>query len=567
LVAFLWWPSVFAIRAADEREPADLVLRHGQIYTVDAARSWAETVAIRKGRIVAVGADVSMASMIAASTRVIDLEGRMVLPGFHDSHVHPLSGGVELGQCDLNGLSTREAVFDRIRDYARAHPDLSWIVGGGFALPLFPDGNPVKEDLDRIVPERPVYLSSSDGHSAWVNSKALEVAKIDRATTDPPAGRIERRPDGEPSGTLRESAAALVSSHVPRLTSDDRAAGLRRALDMASRFGITSLIEASADEDDLESYDIAARKGWLTARVLVSQRIGRSDDASIVPRLVERSRLVAGPRLRADSAKLFIDGVIEGATAALLEPYLDRPGFRGELNFEPEKLTQIVTALFRERMQVHAHAIGDRAIRVTLDAIQAAREATGANDPRAHLAHIQLFAPADIVRFRKLGVVANFQSLWAYADSYIKDLTEPRLGPERSRWLYPIGSMLATGAVVVGGSDWSVSSMNPLDAIQIGITRVGLEDTAGAPWIPQERATLSQMLAAYTINGAWLHRSEHETGSIEPGKLADLIVLDRNLFDVEPGDIHRARVQLTLLEGDVIWSDGTLVPGVPRQTP
>jgi hypothetical protein len=258
---------------------------------------------------------------------------------------------------------------------------------------------------------------------------------------------------------------------------------------------------------------------------------------------------VAGPRLRADSAKLFVDGVIEGGTAALDVPYVGRGEDRGELLFDPDALARIATALSRERVQLHAHAIGDRAIRVTLDAIEAARAATGWADARPHLAHIQLIPPALVARFRPAGAAANVQGLWAYADAFVTDLTEPRLGPERSRWLYPNASLLASGAMVVGGSDWSVSSMNPLEAIEVAVTRRAPGSAPGPAWLPEERATLAAMLAAYTINGAWLQRAETERGSIEPGKLADLIVLDRNLFDVAPHEIGRVRVAMTMVGG------------------
>jgi predicted amidohydrolase YtcJ len=538
--------------------PADLVLRNGQVYTVDAARSWAEAIAIRAGRIVAVGTAAEVEPSIGPRTRVVDLGRRMVLPGFHDSHVHPLSGGVELGQCNLNNLQTRDAVFDAIRTYAQSHGTAPWIVGGGFELPLFPNGSPRKDDLDRLVPDRPVMLSSADGHSAWVNSKALTLAGVDRNTPDPPAGRIERNPDGSPSGTLRESAMSLVGRLRPKETPGEHDAGLKRGLEMANRLGITSLVEASAGPDYLTAYERSAAAGQLTARVLVSLHVSPNADETALARLADRGRRVSSPRLEADAAKIFVDGVIEGGTASLLDPYLHRPGDRGDLNLDPATLTRIVTRLYQDRMQVHLHAIGDRAIRVSLDAIEAARKATGWVDGRPHVAHIQLFDPADIPRFRRLGVIANFQPLWAYADSYIKELTEPRLGPARSRWLYPIRTVLATGAVVVGGSDWSVSSMNPLEAMQIGVTRLGLADTAGKPWIADERATLAELIAAYTINGAYLRRMERETGSIEVGKLADLIVLDRNLFDVPPAQIHKVTVQLTLLDGAPVFSDGTL---------
>ena len=538
--------------------PADLVLLGAEVYTVDPARSWAQAVAIRDGRIVAVGTNEAAQAVAGPATRVVDLRGRMVLPGFHDSHVHPIGGGVELGQCDLNGLESRDEVFERVRQYARAHPDRPWVVGGGFDLPLFPGGSPLKEDLDRLVPDRPAFLSSADGHSAWVNSRALQIAGITRDTPEPEGGRIERRADGEPSGTLRETAADLVGRHRPKLEPADYRDGLRRALDMANRFGITALIEASAEAPYLEAYQHASDAGTLTARVLVSQHVDPKEDESQVARIVARSRATTGRRLQASSAKIFIDGVIEGGTAALLEPYLDRPGDRGTLNFEPTKLARIVSALYRERIQVHVHAIGDWGIRATLDALETARRDTGWTDARPHLAHIQLFAPSDLPRFRSVGAIANFQPLWAYSDAYIKDLTEPRLGPARSQWLYPIRSVLDTGTIVVGGSDWSVSSMNPLEAMQVAVTRRALDAADGEAWIPEQRVGMADMIAAYTANGAYLRRMEHEVGSIEVGKLADLIVVDRNLFDVPLAEIHKARVQATLLEGEIIWTDGAI---------
>jgi hypothetical protein len=534
---------------ASPPDPADLVLRGGQVYTLDASRSWAESVAVRDGRIVAVGTDAEVASHHGPATRVIELGGRMVLPGFHDSHVHPLTGGVELGQCSLNGLATADAVLGKIRECAAGLPPGAWLVGGGFELTMFPDGNPRRESLDRVAPDRPAVFSSTDGHSSWVNSRALEIAGVGRDTPDPPGGRIERDASGAPTGTLRESAAALVGVHVPPVTPAERRAGLGRGLEMAARLGITSFIEASADDGELATYHEAAREGWLSARVTVSQRLHPDDDEAAVRAIAERARRAAGPRLRADSAKLFVDGVIEGGTAALDEPYLGRGEDRGELLFEPAALERLAVALSRERVQLHAHAIGDAAIRVTLDAIAAARASTGWTDARPHLAHIQLLPPAQIARFRALGATANVQALWAYEDTFIRELTVPRLGAARSRWLYPIGTLLSSGARVVGGSDWSVTSMNPLEAIEVAVTRRAPGSEAGPAWIPEERAGLAAMLAAYTINGAWLQRAEAERGSIEVGKLADLVVLERNLFDVPPQEISRVRVVQTLLEG------------------
>jgi predicted amidohydrolase YtcJ len=558
----IWIAAALSLASAscntgEESGSADLVLRNARIYTLDDSRSWAEALAIEDGEIVFVGPDEGVEPLVGNDTRVIDVEGRMVLPGFHDSHAHPVSGGVELGQCNLNGLATREGLFAAIEECAARTPDEEWLVGGGWDLPLFPGANPSREDLDRLSPDQPAYLSSADGHSAWVNSRALDIAGIDQSTPDPLNGRIERDPSGEPSGTLRESAAGLVSKHLPPLELEDYVTGLKRALRMANEFGITSLIEASAGERYLEAYAALARAGELTARVRVSLTVDEARDESQVKDLTALRERYRAQGIRADAAKIFADGVIESGTAALLEPYADF-GHRGELNFSSEVLDRIVAALDAEKFQVHVHAIGDRAIRASLDAFEKARKANDPRDARHHIAHTELFHPDDIPRFRSLGVAANFQPLWAYADSYITDLTEPQLGPERSRWLYPIKSLADSGAIVAAGSDWSVSSMDPLDAIQTAITRRDVNAPEGPAWIPEECSDLDTMLAAYTRGGAYLQHQEALVGSLEVGKRADLVVLEKNLFEIPPVEIHRVQVLLTLLDGKEVFRDPSL---------
>jgi len=544
---------------ADCPTPSDLVLRDGAIYTMSATRSWAEAVAIDNGRIVYVGSDSAIKEWIGGRTKVIDLQGKMVLPSFHDSHVHPVSGGMELGECNLNGLSTPEQVLEAIRRYVQQNPDAVWIRGGGWDLPIFPNGNPHKSLLDAIVADRPVILSAADGHSAWVNSKALEIAGITKDTPDTPHGRIERDlKTGEPTGTLREDAASLVSKHLPKYDQKDYIAGLKRGLEMANRFGITSLQEASADSNHLEAYLELDRKDELTARVVTAMYANPAEGLAQIPRLIERRKKYQGKRLRANAVKIFADGVIEARTAAVLQPYLDH-GDLGKPNWDAAVLKKVVTALDSAKFQVHIHAIGDRGIRMALDAYEAARQKNGSRDSRHHIAHLELIDPDDIPRFRQLGVIANFQPLWAYADLYITDLTEPALGPARSRWLYPMASVLKTGAVMACGSDWSVSSMNPLNAMQVAVTRCGLEDSTGVVWRPEELVELAPMLAGYTINGAYVNFEEKETGSLEAGKAADLIVLSRNIFEIPVHTIHRSKVLLTLLEGKEIFREAAFV--------
>jgi len=542
-------------------EPADLILTNAAVATMAARPARAEAVAVGGGKILFAGDSVKALRHRGPSTEVVDLQGRMVLPAFQDSHIHLVTGGIELLACNIAELATKEAVFARIREYAAAHPDLPWITGGGWALPLFPQANPRKEDLDALVPDRPVVLDSADGHSCWVNSRALALAGITRNTPDPAGGRIERDPrTGEPTGTLRESAAGLVESRVPPLGPEDYIRGLRAGLALANRFGIASIIEARADGDILEAYSALDRAGELSVRVLASLQVDTGRGVSEARRLALLRRRYSGARLEATAAKIFADGVIEPHTAALLEPYLDRPGDRGTPLLEPEAFDALARALDRAGFQIHVHAIGDRAVRMSLDAFEAAGRANGFRDMRHHIAHLELIDPADIPRFRRLGAAANFQALWAYADTYITDLTLPILGPRRSRWLYPIGSVARTGAVIAGGSDWSVSTMDPLQAIEVALTRRGPDDAPGPAWIPDERVDLTAMLRAYTVNGAWLSRDEGSRGTLEPGKAADLIVLDRDLFAIPASEISRAKVLLTLLDGREVFRD----PGFSR---
>ncbi len=540
--------------ALAQNKPAELVLRGAAVYTVDGARSWAQAVAVSGGRIVFVGSDSAARAWVGPSTKVVELQGKMVLPAFHDAHVHPVSGGVEALECDLNGLPNQAAILEKVRAYAAARPSDPWIRGGGWDLTVFPEGNPSKTLLDAIALDRPIYLAASDGHSVWVNSKALALAGVTKATADPPYGRIERDPaTGEPSGTLREDAAGLVGKLLPERNPKEYVEGLREALRRANAFGLTSLVEASASDEDLAAYAALEAKGELTARVLASLYCDTDKGVAEVARLKALRTKYAGKRLRTNAVKIFADGVLETRTASVLEPYVGFPGDRGKPNLQPDAFRALATAFDKEGFQIHIHAIGDRAIRDALDSLEAARKANGARDSRHHLAHIELIDPADIPRFRRLGVIANFQPLWANGDKYLTELTEPKLGPERSRWLYPIGSVAAAGAPFAFGSDWSVSSLNPIEGMAVAVTRRQPSEGPGPAWLTQERIALPEAIEAYTIRGAYLDFSEKETGSIEVGKAADLIVLDRNLFEIPASQIHEAKVLLTLLEGKEVY--------------
>jgi predicted amidohydrolase YtcJ len=540
-------------------EPADLLFRGGTIYTANPGEPRAEAVAVRGGRIVFVGAETGAKRLIGPSTRVVSLEGRMLSPGFHDAHVHPVSAGIELGRCDLAQAQTKEAALATLRACVREHaiPEGRWFQGRGWQLPVFPEG-PRREDLDAIVGDRPAFVLSADGHSSWVNTATLRLAGITRDTPDPPDGRIERDPrTGEPTGTLRESASGLVAGVLPPTPKAEVLDGLRRALHQLASHGITSFTEASASPGILWAYQTLSDAGELTARVSVALETDPEAGVAQVEQLVALRAATHGPRLTAGSAKIFADGVIESRTAAMLEPYVGPNGEptaeRGLPRYTPEALNALVEALDRAHFQVHVHAIGDRAVRMTLDAFERARARNGARDARHQIAHLELIDPADIPRFAKLGVVANFQALWAFADPYINDLTLPILGPARSRWIYPIGSITRSGAAVVYGSDWSVTTDDPLPAIQVGVTRSDPGSATESAFIPEERVDLAAMLDGYTRRGAWIDFREKETGTIEVGKAADLVVLDHDLFAIPPMRIGHTRVLWTLLDGQEIY--------------
>ena len=537
---------------------ADLVLRNAFVYTVDSVHPRAQAVAVRDGRIVYVGSDSGVAAVVGARTEVLDLAGRMVLPGFNDTHVHPVSGGIELGECNLTPAESLEEVTRIVRECAASGAPGEWVRGGGFPLPVFRNGSPTRALLDSLVPNGPAFFTSSDAHSAWVNSRALELAGVTRATADPVNGRIERDASGAPAGTLRETAIDLVSARLPAYTDDDYLAGLARGLSMAARFGITSLQEASADEPVVRAYARADSLGRLTVRALVNLHVDPSRGAEQVVQLAALRTRYARGLVRPIGAKIFMDGVIEGQTAALLAPYVDRPGYLGELNVSPGRMDSLVQSLDSAGFSVHVHAIGDRAIRTALDAFEAQRARDGGAGPRHVIVHLQLFDPADIPRFAALGVVASFQPLWAYYDSYMRDLTEPRLGPARSTHQYPIASLVRSGAVVAAGSDWSVSSMNPLEAIQVAVTHRALDDSTGPPWLPAERIDLATALHLYTLGGAVASGEDALTGSITVGKAADLVVLSDDLFSRSVHQIARSRVLLTMLAGRTVYRDSTL---------
>ncbi|MET7700862.1 amidohydrolase [Streptomyces sp. NPDC005485] len=538
---------------------ADLLFTGGPVLTRDGRTATA--VAVTGERITAVGG-AEVLELRGPRTEVVDLAGRLLLPGFQDAHVHPLPAGLELTQCDLTGTRTAEETLAAVRTYADTHPDREWITGGGWSMEAFEGGTPTKELLDAVVPDRPVYLPNRDHHGAWVNSRALALAGITRDTPDPADGRIDRDASGEPSGSLQEGAMQLVGRLTPPATPSDRLAALLHAQSRLHALGITAWQDALVGdflgmEDPSRAYLTAARDGSLTARVVGALWWDRERGPEQIPELVERRAASSHGRFRAGSVKLMLDGVAETGTAALLDPYLDRCGCAtanlGTSFLDADQLPKYVTELDALGFQCHFHALGDRAVRDALDAIEAARAANGPSDTRPHLAHLQVVHPADVPRFARLGATANIQPLWAAHEPQMDELTIPFLGPERAAWQYPFGALLRSGARLAAGSDWPVSSPDPLQGIHVAVNRVAPDAGDTPVFLPAERIGLAEALAAYTAGSAYVNHLD-DTGEVRAGALADLVVLDRDPFDGAAEAIGDTRVAQTYVGGARVYA-------------
>ncbi|MYW02728.1 amidohydrolase [Streptomyces sp. SID3343] len=547
---------------ATDAQAADVVFTGGSVHRVDAARSRATSVAVRGGRIVAVGHD-EVREWIGARTEVVDLAGRLLIPGFQDAHIHPVGGGTEMGQCDLSGY-VRLADYERgVREYADARPDLAWITGSGWSMEAFPGGLPHRSMLDAIVPNRPVYLPNRDHHGAWANSLALRLAGITRDTPDPADGRIERDADGEPTGVLQEGAADLVGRLLPAVTAEDQVAALLRAQELLHSLGITAwqdaLLGAHANVTDATAaYLTAVDRGLLTARVVGALWWERDRGIEQIEDLLARRAAGTRGRLSCTTVKIMQDGVAENFTAAMLSPYLTSCGCASDnsgISFiDPQALCTYVTALDAHDFQVHFHALGDRAVREALDAVAAMRAANGWKDTRPHLAHLQVVHPDDVARFRELGASANMQPLWAAHEPQMDELTIPFLGAERAAWQYPFGDLARSGATLAAGSDWPVSSPDPLQGIHVAVNRRAHDAGDASPvFFGEQCIDLRAALSAYTAGSAYVNHLD-DTGSIVVGNHADLVVLDRDPFAAPIDEIGATRVLETFVGGERVYA-------------
>lgn len=536
-------------------QPADTIVWHAKVYTVNPNRPWAQAVAIRGDTILAVGSDKEMEAYRGKSTRMLDAEGHLLLPGFEDCHIHFMDGSLGLEQVDLNGASTVAEIQKRLKQYGASHVQQPWITGMGWTYPTFgPSALPDKKILDDVIPDRPVYLVAFDGHSSWANSKALAMAGITKETQDPPNGKIVRDASGEATGALKESAGDLVANLMPKPTRDQRLAALRAGIHEANKFGLTRVHSAGQDFEYLDLYDELRRKGELSLRFYVAYFLNppelRPED---LDKIEQARKTYHDEWISGGVVKTMLDGVVEAHTAAMLTPYSDDPGQTGKLFWEPEKYKAAVKELDRRGLQIFTHAIGERAVRTALDAYEEAARSNHTHDARPRIEHIETIAQSDIARFGQLGVIASVQPLHLYPDADTLDIWARNAGPERAQRAWSFHSIEAGGGKLAFGSDWPVVTLNPWRGMQTGITRKTSEGKPEGGFVAKEAVSLEDAIKAYTLDAAFAGRRERQEGSAEAGKLADLIIVNQDLFKIDPSEIGKTEVLLTMVGGKVVY--------------
>ena len=549
--------------SASAATSADIVVLNARIYTLNSRQPWAEALAISGDRIAAVGNASDIASLRGPATKVIDARGRLVLPGFTDAHIHLLEGGETLTVVDLQNVQTLAEAQKRVQAFAAAHPEKKWILGRGWMYPIFGKAAiPDKKYLDEILPGRPVYLECFDGHTWWANSKALQLAGITRRTPDPPGGFIVRDPKtGEPTGAIKEdSADALVERAIPLPTREEKLQAIRAALQAANQVGLVRVhgcSDYSISDDDLQNvdlYDELRRKGELSVRLYLAHYMRPPHAGAEQVREIEDAfRRYHDDWISAGAAKFYLDGVIETHTAAMLAPYSDDASQSGQLIWDAAEYKKAVAELDRRGIQIFTHAIGDRAIRLALDAYENAAATNHTTDSRPRIEHIEAVSKDDIPRFGQLGVIASFQPLHAYPDDDTLGVWSRNTGPERAQRAWAWHSIEAAGGRLAFGSDWPVVTLNPWRGVQNALTRQTLEGMPPGGFVPQERISLEDAIRGYTLGAAFAGRREKSEGSLEPGKLADLIILSQDLFQIAATKIGDTQVLLTMVGGKVVY--------------
>ncbi len=537
-------------------EPADIIVVHGRVYTENSKQPWAQAVAIRGGKIVAVGDDPVIERMRGMGTKVINAGGKLVLPGFVDCHVHFLGGSLNLGRVNLEGARDIADIQKRLRDYASEHPGDDWILGRGWNYAMFGSETlPHKKYLDEIFPNRPVFLGGYDGHTYWANSKALALAGITRETLDPPNGTIVRDPKtGEATGALKEAAQKLVAKILPQPTRAEKLLALRAGMKWANKHGISRVHSAGGDFEVLDLFDEMRRRGDLTVRMYIAYFLNPPQLGPEDLEAIESARKKFHDAwIDAGAAKFMVDGVIESHTAAMLDPYTDDPSLKGKLFWETASYNAAVAELDKRGLQLFTHAIGDYGVRTALDAYENAESRNHKRDHRPRIEHIETIAAADIPRFGKLGVIASMQPLHSYPDADTLNVWARNAGPDRASRAWAWKSISDAGGHLAFGSDWPVVTLNPWEGIQTAVTRQTRDGKPEVGFVPGQRLSVAQAIDEYTLGAAYAGRRENSEGSLEVGKLADLIIISQNVLEIAPRKISDTKVLTTIVGGRLVY--------------
>jgi predicted amidohydrolase YtcJ len=526
-------------------EPVSLAIVNARVWTGDSRRPWADAVAVRGDRIAAVGSSAEIRKMSVASTRVIDAKGQMLVPGFHDAHVHFIDGGFRLASVQLRDAKTPAEFIARIKAFAATVPSGAWMTGGDWDHEQWGGQLPERSWIDSVTGDVPVWINRLDGHMSLANSAALRAAGVTRLTADVDGGTIVRDRAGEPTGILKDNAMWLVDQKVPSPTAEQNDRALSAAMHYVAEQGVTS-VHNMGTWDDLATFERAHAAGTMITRIY-----------AVVPLSTwGRLRDTVAARGRGDSwvriggLKGFVDGSLGSHTAAFLAPFTDAPGDSGLLVNTPEDLYSWTSGADKSGLQVIVHAIGDRAIRLQLDVFARVAAEDGVRDRRFRIEHAQHIDPADIPRFAQLGVIASMQPYHAIDDGR---WAEKVIGPERAKTTYAFRSLRDSGARLAFGSDWFVAPPTPIDGIYAAVTRRTLDDRHPGGWVPEQKITVEDALRAYTAGGAYASFEEKDKGSIERGKLADLTLIDRDLTRIAPETIRDARVTMTVVGGRVVF--------------
>lgn len=542
-----------AMVVAQARPSADLIITNANVYTVDKSQPKAEAVAVIGDRIVAVGSASDIDAWRGASTKVIDAGGKLLLPGFNDSHVHFIDGGLQLDSIDLRNTTGPEDFAKKVAERAKITPKGEWITGGDWDEEKWPNPQlPTRQMIDAVTPDNPVFLNRYDGHEVLVNSVALKLAGVTSSTKNPPGGEIVKDKQGNPTGVLKDAAQGLVAGKIPPLSHERRLRAAKRALAHAARLGVTSVQAMSASFEDIRVYSELAEKGELTTRIYAAPLLENwQDEAKVGIRHAWGSSL-----LRIGAMKAFADGSLGSTTAYFFEPYNDAPNTHGLLSEEMQPISKMRDRMMKadeNGLQLCIHAIGDQAISIVLDLFTDVEKAHGKADRRFRIEHAQHIAPKDFDRFAALDVIASMQPYHAIDDGR---WAERRIGPERIKTTYAFRTLLDKGVKLAFGTDWSVAPLDPMKGLYAAVTRATLDGKNPNGWVPEQKIKLSEAVEAYTMGSAYAEFQEKEKGSITPGKLADMVLLSDDIFKLDPSKIGDVQVDLTMMGGKVTWQRG-----------